>query len=65
MILKVEGMHPGCAVLHYKLGYYHCLLGEMGEARDRVRWARRIDADLKKTALDDPDLKAIWGDVAS
>ena len=53
-------MHPGCAVLHYKLGCDHGLLGEMGEARDRVRWARRIDADLKKTALDDPDLKAIW-----
>jgi Tfp pilus assembly protein PilF len=63
VLLEAEPMHGACALLHYNLGCYHCLLGEMDEARERVRRACRMDADFKKAALDDPDLKAIWGDV--
>jgi hypothetical protein len=65
VLLDAEPMHTRCAVLHYNLGCYHCLLGEMDAARERVRRACRVNADFKKAALDDPDLKAIWGDVAS
>lgn len=50
-------------LLHYNLGSYHCLLGEMHETRERIRRACRLDAEFKKTALDDPDLTAIWGEV--
>ena len=64
VLLEAEAIHGACAFLHYDLGCYHCLLGEMVAARERVRRACRLDKDFKKTALDDPDLKAIWGDVA-
>jgi tetratricopeptide (TPR) repeat protein len=64
VLLEAEPMHRARAFLHYNLGCYHCLLGEMDEARDRVRRACRIDAEFKKAALDDLDLKAIWGEVA-
>ena len=64
VLLEAEPMHPASALLHYNLGCYHCLLGEMEKARERVRRACRVNADFKKMALDDPDLKAIWGDVA-
>ena len=63
VLLEAEPLHADCAVLHYNLGRYHCLLGDMDEARERVRKACRIDADFKKAALDDPDLAAIWGKV--
>ena len=64
VLLTAEPIHTRCAVLHYNLGCYHCLLGEMDKARESVRRACRANADFKKAALDDPDLKAIWGDVA-
>jgi tetratricopeptide (TPR) repeat protein len=53
------------AVLHYNLACYHCLLGEMTEAKHRLRQACRLDADFKKTALDDPDLKAMRDYIAT
>ena len=51
------------AVLHFNLGRYWCLLGELDEARERVRTACRMDAQFKAKALDDLDLKALWGEV--
>ena len=60
VLLEAE---PCCAALHYNFGSYQCLLGEMDKARERVRIACRIDGAFKKTALDDPDLTAIWGEV--
>lgn len=64
VLLEAKPIHARSALLHYNLGCYHCLLGEMDKARERVRRACRMNADFKKAALDDPDLKAIWGDVA-
>ena len=63
MLLEAEPIHGACAVLHFNLGCYHCLLGEMDKARERVRRACRLDAEFKQSALYDPDLNAIWGEV--
>jgi tetratricopeptide (TPR) repeat protein len=64
VLLEAEPMHgEKCEVLHYNLACYHCLLGKLPEARERLRKACRMDKQWKEAALDDPDLKAIWGDV--
>ena len=61
---QAESIHgKTCCVLHYNLAYYHCLLGEVAKARERLRKACKIERKLRDVAFDDPDLKAIWGDI--
>jgi tetratricopeptide (TPR) repeat protein len=63
VLLEAKPRHVRSAQLHYNLGCYHCLLGEMDKARERVRRACRINKEFKQAALDEPDLQAIWGEV--
>jgi len=61
VLLEAEPVHgEGCATLHYNLACYHCLLGELEEAKGRLKRACKADASFKKEALDDPDLKGLW-----
>ena len=63
-LLEAEPIHgKKNAVLHFNLGRYCCLLGELDEAGERVRKACTMDAEFKTKALDEPDLRALWGDV--
>jgi len=64
VLLEAQPIHgKTSAVLHFNLSRYQCLLGEMEDARERVRTACQIDAEFKTKALDEPDLSALWGDV--
>jgi len=66
VLLKAEPKHgPSSAVLHYNLACYACLLGNMEEAKSRLSTACKMDAESKVDALDDPDLKAMWDDIAN
>ncbi len=47
----------------FNLACYYCLLGDDAKARERLRKACKMEKQWKEAALDDPDLKAIWGDV--
>ena len=65
VLLKSESMHgESSAVLHYNLACYACLLGDMDEAKSRLSTACKMEADFKTSALDDPDLSAMWDDIA-
>lgn len=64
VLLEAEPRHgKSCGGLHYSLACYHCLLGELPEARERLRTACKMDKQWKAAALDDPDIEAIWGEV--
>lgn len=64
VLLDAEHFHgPSCAVLHYNLACYHCLLGEMGEARMRLETAFRMHPPFRSGALDDPDLERLHGEL--
>ncbi len=61
VLLEAEPVHgKKCATLHYNLACYHCLLGELEDAKTRLRRACQMEERLKADALDDPDLKALW-----
>jgi hypothetical protein len=49
------------AVLHFNLGCYASLLGDVGEAKRRIEIACKMDKSLQKDAIDDPRSQ---GDVA-
>jgi len=52
-----------CAVLHYNLACYACLLGHIEEAKSRLSTACKMDPQFKATALDDPDLETMWHEI--
>jgi len=54
-----------CALLHYNLACYCCLLGESEETKKRLAIACKMNPPFKEAALDDPDLKAMWDELAS
>ena len=65
VLLEAEPHHgKSCGVLHYNLACYHCLQGEKTEAKRRLALASRMDGQWKQTALEDPDLQAMWKDIA-
>ena len=53
------------ALVHYNLACYECLLGNVAAAKERLAIACRMDAQWKQTALDDPDLKSMWNQIAA
>ncbi|MDB6169162.1 MAG: repeat-containing protein [Verrucomicrobia bacterium] len=66
ILLEAEPRHgPVSGLLHYNLACYHCLLGEIPEAKTRLAIACRLSAGWRKAALDDPDLRAMWNEIAA
>ena len=52
-----------CDVLHYNLACYECLLGNLPDARRHLKMATRKDKQWRTSALDDPDLEALWPEI--
>jgi tetratricopeptide (TPR) repeat protein len=66
VLLEAESIHgKKCALLHYNLACYCCLLGDQVAAKEWLSRASKMDAHLKVAALDDEDLKAMWDDIAA
>ncbi len=64
VLLEAEPRHgPNSALLQYNLGCYHCLLGELSEARSRLKQAFRMHPPFKDEAAEDPDLEALWAEL--
>ena len=57
VLLEAEPLHgKKCALLHYNLACYACLLGNKAEAKRRLTTAFRMDKTWKQSALEDSDL---------
>lgn len=61
VLLKAAAYHSGEPLIHYNLACYHCLAGDIQTAMESLKRAFAMDPQLKKTALDDPDLDVIFG----
>tara|TARA_Y100001934_G_scaffold275450_1_gene369872 strand:+ start:1851 stop:2378 length:528 start_codon:yes stop_codon:yes gene_type:complete len=62
-------LFPNESIIPYNLACYACQLGKLGEAKSWYEKAYRIPNDhlaqktLKKMALEDTDLEALWGEI--
>ena len=64
VLIEAEARHgQTCAVLHYNLACYHCLLGEIPAAKTRLAIACRMNAAWRAAALEDEDLRAMWNEI--
>lgn len=66
VLLDAEAWHGAAsAVLHYNLACYHCLLGEMAEAKSRLETAVRMHPPFRAEAREDPDLLEMRGELSA
>lgn len=64
ILLQAEPQHGAtCGVLHYNLACYACMLGNKLEARRRLELAATLDKSWLKSAMDDPDLASMRGEL--
>ena len=63
ILLDAVVQFPGDAMTHFNLGCYACQLGDIDQAKARVRKAIELDAKFKLLALDDPDLEPLWDEI--
>jgi tetratricopeptide (TPR) repeat protein len=59
ILRDAETRHPLEPVIQFNLGCYACQLGELVEAKRRLKRAIQLDASYAQLALTDPDLQAL------
>ena len=65
ILLKAEPTYgKTCGMLQFNLACYECVMGNVAEARKRLRMACKIDRQFKAAALDEPDLKGMRDEIA-
>ena len=61
VLLEASTLHPNEALIPYNLACYCCVEGDLIGTKGFLTLAFSMSEDLKKTALDDPDLDSIFG----
>lgn len=59
ILLEAEKRHGAEAIVHFNLGCYACVLGDIAGARRRVRKAALLDSQFGQMYKTDPDLEAL------
>jgi Flp pilus assembly protein TadD len=61
VLLEASKLHPNEALIPYNLACYSCVEGDLIGTKGFLTLAFSMRKDLRETALDDPDLDAIFG----
>jgi len=59
LVNAVERM-PDVAVFHYNIACYDCQLGNLEEAKSRLKRAFELEPRYRMKALEDEDLEGVW-----
>ncbi|MFZ0711577.1 MAG: hypothetical protein WAM53_16180 [Terrimicrobiaceae bacterium] len=65
ILLRARELHPRNALIAFNLACYASVAGRMEEAKVRLRHAIELDKAIRRLALDDDDLKPLWGWITS
>jgi predicted Zn-dependent protease len=57
---EAKNRFPQEATIPYNLACYRAVVGNVGEAKQLLAEAFTLDASLRITSLDDPDLVGVW-----
>jgi tetratricopeptide (TPR) repeat protein len=63
VLLSAEPRFPKEAAIRYNLACYFCQTGDIPSAKNYLKQAFEIDLSLRLAALEDEDLKALWGSL--
>lgn len=64
ILLRAMTMHPHSALIRYNLACYASVTGRLVEARHRLEEAQALDAEMRKLAIADDDLKPLHAFLA-
>jgi Flp pilus assembly protein TadD len=64
VLLRARRLHPKSALIAFNLACYASVAGHMEEAKARLQHAIDLDKDIRRLALDDEDLRALWDWIA-
>ena len=60
---EAKNRFPQEATIPYNLACYRAVVGNVGEAKQLLAEAFTLDASLRITSLDDPDLAGVWDNM--
>ena len=60
---EAKNRFPQEATIPYNLACYRAVAGNVGEAKQLLAEAFTLDASLRMTSLDDPDLVGVWDSI--
>jgi nitric oxide synthase oxygenase domain/subunit len=60
ILLRARELHHDNALIEFNLACYASVTGRTQQARDHLRCAIELDKEIRRPALDDPDLKPLW-----
>lgn len=60
ILLRALELHRGEAMIYFNLACYAAQTGRIGEGKERLQEAIRLEPDVRTVALDDPDLLPLW-----
>jgi tetratricopeptide (TPR) repeat protein len=63
ILLNAVERSPALAIFHYNLACYECQLGNVEEAKCRLKRAFELDPRYRLKALDEEDLESVWAEL--
>lgn len=63
ILLRAQAAHPEEAMIRYNLACYACVSGKMDTAVERLREAIILHEGIRQLAVEDEDLRPLWGMV--
>jgi tetratricopeptide (TPR) repeat protein len=64
ILVSAVEQFPNVAIFHYNLACYECQLGQLEEAKARLRRAFELESHYRIMALEDEDLKPLWDSLS-
>jgi Flp pilus assembly protein TadD len=65
ILLRAHELHQDNALIEFNLACYANVTGRFEDARVRLRYATELDKEIRRLALDDEELRPLWGWIAT
>jgi tetratricopeptide (TPR) repeat protein len=63
ILVNAVERQPDVAIYHYNMACYECQLGNLDEAKVRLKRAFELEAPYRLMALEDEDLELLWASL--
>ena len=65
ILTRAASLHPNDAMIQFNLACYEAKIGSLDRAKAHLKRATEINGKFRLMALEDPDLKPLWGSMSA